>query len=87
MPAVTVTTSSTEIVPENKFRTLVWIKNADSAANCHINFGATATTDEAFLAPGESFIDSAQRVGKAAINGISSSGSITVKYSVINQGT
>lgn len=87
MPAVSVlATTSTEIVPVDYNRTLVVITNADSSANCHINFGAAASTNEAYLAPGGNMTIGDSRC-KAAINGLSSSGTITVKYSKLSAGS
>lgn len=62
------------------------VTNADSAANCHIAFGAAATTNDAYIAPGGNMTIGDSRC-KAAINGISSSGSITVKYSKLSAGS
>lgn len=87
MPAVTVSaTTSTEIVPVDYSRTLVVITNADTAANLHINFGASASTNEAYIAPGGNMTIGDSRC-KAAINGLSSSGSITAKYSKLSAGS
>lgn len=86
MPAVSVSAvTSTEIVPVDYNRTLVVITNSDSTANCHINFGAAATTNEAYIAPGGNMTIGDSRC-KAAINGLSSSGTITVKYSKLSAG-
>ncbi len=87
MPAVSVSaTTSTEIVPIDYQRTLVMISNTDSAANLHINFGASATTNEAYISPGGNMTIGDSRC-KAAINGLSSSGTITAKYSKLSAGS
>lgn len=87
MPAVTISAvTSTEIVPIDYNRTLVVITNADASANLHINFGADATTNEAYIAAGGNMTIGDSRC-KAAINGLSSSGSITAKYSKLSAGS
>jgi hypothetical protein len=87
MPAVTVlAASSTEIVPEDYARTLVVVANADASANIHIAFGVAATTNDAYIAPGGNMTIDEPRC-KCAINGISSSGNITAKYSKLSLGT
>ena len=87
MPAVTVSaTTSTEIVPASINRVMVAIKNTSTSADLHLSFGGTATTNDYFLSPGESFIDSPNRPMKVAINGLSSSGNLTAKYSQLLTG-
>ena len=87
MPAISVSpTTSTEIVAVDYNRTLVVITNADSSANLHINFGAAASTDEAFIGPLGNMTIGDSRC-KAAINGLSSSGTITAKYSKLSAGS
>jgi len=87
MPAVTVSAvTSTEIVAVDYYRTLVVITNADATANLHINFGAAASTNEAYIAPGGNMTIGDSRA-KCAINGLSSSGSITAKYSKLSAGS
>lgn len=89
MPAVSVSpTTSTEIVAADYNRTLVIITNTEASggANCHIAFGAAATTNEAYIAPGGSLTIGDSRC-KAAINGLSSTGTITIKYSKLSAGT
>lgn len=87
MPSVSVSaTTSTEIVPVDYYRTLVVITNSDASANCYINFGAAATSNEAYIAPGGNMTIGDSRC-KAAINGLSSSGTITVKYSKLSAGS
>lgn len=87
MPAVSVlASSSTEIVPIDFNRTLIVITNSDTAANCHIAFGIAATTNDAYIAPGGNMTIGDSRC-KAAINGISSSGTITIKYSKLSAGS
>lgn len=87
MPAVSVSAvTSTEIVPVDYDRTLVVVTNSDTAANLHINFGAAATTSEAYIAPGGNMTIGDSRC-KAAINGLSSSGTITAKYSKLSAGS
>ena len=86
MPAVSVSaTTSTEIVPVDYTRTLVVITNSDNAANIHIAFGVDATTNDAYIAPGGNMTIGDSRC-KAAINGISSSGTVTAKYSKLSAG-
>lgn len=86
MPAVSVlATTSTQIVPESFYRTLVLITNSDATANLHIAFGSTASTNEGFISPLGNMTLTGERC-KCAINGISSSGTITAKYSVLNAG-
>lgn len=87
MPSVSVGTSTTEIVSINYSRTWLAIKNSSSTADLHINFDQAATTDDFFLSPLESMVISPERTNKSAVNGIASAGTITVKFSVINQGT
>jgi len=87
MPAVSVTTSSTEIVAEAYARTLVLIKNTATTGRCYIEFGSAATTTNWFLGPGETFIDSPMRIGKAAINGITSTGMVVMQFTEVKQGT
>lgn len=87
MPAVSVSAvTSTEIVPVDYSRTLVVVTNSDATANLHINFGASATTNEAYISPGGNMTIGDSRC-KAAINGLSSSGTITVKYSKLSAGS
>lgn len=89
MPAVTVSAvTSTEIVPVDYSRTVVIITNtaASGGANLHLNFGAAATTDEAYLAPGGTLTIGDSRC-KSAINGLSSSGNLTAKYSKLSAGS
>jgi hypothetical protein len=87
MPAVSVSASvSTEIVPIDYSRTLVVITNADTSANIHIAFGISATTNDAYIAPGGNMTIGDSRC-KCAINGISSSGTITAKYSKLSAGS
>lgn len=85
MPAVSVSAvSSTEIVAADGIRNCVVITNPDTAANCHIAFGSAATTNDAFIAPGGNMTLAGDRIWKGAINGLSSSGTITIKYSKAN---
>jgi hypothetical protein len=87
MPAVSVSpTTSTLIVAVDYDRTLVVISNADASANLHINFAAAATTNEAYISPGGNMTIGDSRC-KVAINGISSSGTITAKYSKLSAGS
>jgi len=84
MPAVTVSSStSTEIVPVDYARSIVVITNDDGSANLHISFGGTASTNEAYISPKGNMTVADERV-KCAINGLSSSGSITAKYSTLS---
>lgn len=86
MPAVSVlATTSTEIVPVDYNRSLVFIVNTDTAANIHINFGIPVTTNEAYLSPGGNMTLTGERA-KCAINGISSSGTVIAKYSKLSAG-
>lgn len=88
MPAVTIPDSaSTAILVANYDRTLLAITNSHATSNLHFSFGGTATTDDAFIAAKGTLTLSGERVYKGAINAISSSGDITVKYSVLNAGT
>jgi len=88
VPAVTVSpTDSTVIVAADYNRTALVISNADSSANCHISFGGVATTNDAYIAPGGNMTLAGDRIWKGAINGLSSSGSITIKYSSASPGT
>lgn len=81
MPAVVVSaTVSTEIVAEDFKRSLVLLTNSDSTANLHISFGIVATTSDAFISPLGNMTVTGDMC-KCAINGLSSSGSITAKYS------
>lgn len=87
MPAVNVSDStSTLIVAENYNRTLVLITNTDDTDYLHIAFGAAATTNEGFIAPLGNMTLTGERC-KCAINGISSSGTIVAKYSMLNAGS
>ena len=87
MPAVSVSAvTSTEIVPVDYNRTLVVITNADTVSNLHINFGAAASANEAFIGPLGNMTLGDSRC-KAAINGLSSSGTITAKYSNLSAGS
>jgi len=87
MPAVNVLDSaSTEIVSVDYNRTLVVLTNTDATAKCHIAFGEAATTNEAYISAGGNMTIGDSRA-KAAINGISSSGTIVVKYSKLSAGS
>ena len=61
------------------------ITNADASANLHISFGGTASTNEGFVSPLGNLTVTGERC-KCAINGLSSSGTITAKYSALNAG-
>ena len=87
MPAVSVvaTGSGTTIVAANYNRLGIVISNSSSTANCHLTFGTTdPTTNDAYIPPGGNIALSDIRM-KHQINGISSSGTITIKYSEIAQ--
>lgn len=88
MPAVNVSaTTSTEIVPVDYTRTLVVLTNTDATAKCYINFGAAATSGEAYIAAGGNMtISAGDSRCRCAINGLSSSGTITVNYSKLSAG-
>lgn len=87
MPAVSVSSAaSTTIVPVDYNRTIVVITNTDTSALLHINFGASATTNEAYIGPGGNMTIGDSRC-KAAINGIASTGTITAKYSTLSAGS
>jgi len=88
MPAVSVSSStSTEIVPVDYTRTLVVLTNTDASANCYINFGAAATSGEAYIGPGGNMtISAGDSRCRCAINGLSSSGTITINYSKLSVG-
>lgn len=87
MPAVSVlATTSTEIVPVDYQRRLVLITNSDATAKCHIAFGTAATTNDAYIAAGGNMTLTGD-VYKGAINGLSSSGTITVNYSKSSAGS
>lgn len=88
MPAVSVSAvTSTMIVDANYSRTALVISNSDSSANCHIGFGVTVTTNDAYIPPGGNMTLAGERIFLGKINGLSSSGSITVKYSQAAPGT
>lgn len=89
MPSVSVSAvTSTTIVAADYYRTLVVITNSEASggANLHISFGGTATTNDAYISPGGNMTIGDDRV-KCAINGLSSSGTITAKYSKLSPGT
>lgn len=87
MPAVSVSSvNSTQIVPADYDRTLLVITNTDLSAKCHINFASAASTSEAYIAPGGSLTIGEGRC-KTAINGLSSSGTITINYSNLSAGS
>ena len=84
MPAVTVSSStSTEIVPVDYYRSIVVVTNSDSAINIHIAFGVSATTNDAFISPLGNMTLTGERA-KCAINGIGASGSPVAKYSKLS---
>lgn len=83
MPAVSIDGTGGTIVSENYSRLGIIISNSHATSNLHLTFdGTTATTNEAYIPPGGSLSVSDYRM-KHKINGISSSGTITVKYSEI----
>lgn len=89
MPAVSVSAvTSTQIVAADYDRSILVITNTDGSANLHINFGATASTNESYIPPGGNMTISVpdNRV-KCAVNGLSSSGTITAKYSKFSPGS
>ena len=87
MPAVSVSPSvSTVIVPADGLRTILVITNTDETNNCYINFGGTATVDDAFIPAGGNMTIAGDRIWKGSINGLSSSGTITIKYSKASPG-
>lgn len=87
MPAVSVLDSaSTEIVAIDYNRTLVVISNSHATSKLHVAFGAAATTNDAYIPAGGSLTVTGERF-KAAINGISSSGTITANYSKFSGGS
>ena len=89
MPSVSVSAvTSTEIVPADYYRKLVVITNAEASggANLHFSFGGVATTNDAYISPGGNMTIGDDRV-KRAINGLSSSGTITAKYTKLSPGT
>lgn len=63
------------------------ITNADTAANLHISFGGTATTNDAYIAPGGNMTIGADSRCYVGINGLSSFGTITAKYSKLSAGS
>jgi len=90
MPAVSVSPStSTQIVAVNYNRTIVVVTNAESVggANIHFAFGRVATTDDAYLAPGGNMTITGDARCLAAINGLSSSGTATAKYTELSTGS
>jgi len=88
MPAVSVSAvTSTEIVPIDYNRTVLVISNTDASAKCHLSFGGTATTNDAYIPAGGNLTLAGDRIFKGAINGLSSSGTITVNYSKASPGT
>lgn len=88
MPSVSVSAvTSTQIVAPDYNRILIVITNSDATAKCHINFGGTATTNDAYIGPGGNMTIAGDHLWMGAINGISSSGTITVKYSSASPGT
>lgn len=87
MPAVSVGATSTSIVAANYNRRLLLISNTDSTNNVHLSFGTTsATTNEGYIPAGGNLTLTGDAC-KSAVNGIASSGTITVKYSEFAPGT
>lgn len=85
MPSASITTSGGVIASANYKRIGIVINNPDTTSNLHFSFGeTTATTNDAYIVPGGTLSISDYRV-KHQINGISSSTTITVKYSEIQQ--
>ena len=88
MAAVTVPDSaSTQIVAANYQRTALVITNTHATSNLHIAFGDTATTDHAYIPAGGNMTFAGDRIAKCQVNGISSSGDITAKYSQLSAGS
>ena len=88
MAAVTVPDSaSTQIVPANYQRTALLITNTHVSSNLHVAFGENATTNHAYIPPAGNMTFAGDRIAKCTINGISSSGNITVKYSQLAAGS
>lgn len=88
MPAVTIQSSgSTPLVAADYRRTLLVVTNSDSTNNLHINFGGTATTNDAFIAPGGNMTLAGDRIWHGAINAIASAATIVAKYSSASPGT
>lgn len=88
MPAVSVLDSvSTEILAADYQRTIAVITNSHATSNLHISLGGTATTNDAYISPNGNMTIAGDRIFKGAINGISSSGTITAKYSKVSPGT
>ena len=88
MPAVSVLDSaSTEIVAVDYYRNIVLITNSHATSKLHIAFGAAATTNDAYIPAGGNMTLAGDRIFKGAINGISSSGTITANYSKVSPGT
>lgn len=82
MPAVSIPDSaSTELVPTDYNRCLVVISNSHATSNLHISFGGTATTNDGYIAAGGNMTLGGDGIFKGPINAISSSGTITAKYS------
>jgi len=87
MPAISVSAvTSTQIAPADYDRSLIVITNTDSAAKCYINFGGTASSGDAYISPGGNMTIAGDGLWKGAINGLSSSGTITVNYSKASPG-
>lgn len=88
MPAVSIPdTTSTLLVVDDMFRTTLLISNSHATSNLHINFGGTATTNDAYLPAGGNMTLAGDRLFKGQINAISSSGTIVAKYSKGSPGT
>lgn len=85
MPSASITSSGGTIVSANYKRIGIIINNTDTTSNLHFSFGETAaTTNDAYIVPGGTLSISDYRI-KHKINGISSSTTITVKYSEVQQ--
>jgi len=88
MPAVSIPDSaSTQIVAADYTRTLIVISNSHATSNLHIAFGATATTNDAYIGPGGNMTITGDSRCLCQINGLSSSGTITAKYSKLSAGS
>lgn len=81
MPSVSVSAvTSTEIVPADGTRDMVVISNTDATAKLYVAFGIVANSSAAYIPAGGNMTISGVR-WKGAINGLSSSGTITANYS------
>lgn len=85
MPSVSIGTGGGTIVNANFKRIGIVISNSSSTANLHFTFdGSMPTTSEAYIPPGGSLSISDYRI-KHQINGASSTGTVTVNYTEIQQ--